>query len=128
MALTINTNIKNDADGYLLDAKGVKVSDGKMLDEYLSDLAPVGKTVLDSPLQANTIYDIGALTEDITLTLPSDAVTGEVIYICYTNTGFDVSIVGDLISDVDLLQNSINELMFMRVGNRWSAAYRGNLT
>ena len=27
MALTINTNIKNDADGYLVDASGVKVEE-----------------------------------------------------------------------------------------------------
>ena len=36
MALTINTNIKNDADGYLLDASGVKVSGGLMLDTIIN--------------------------------------------------------------------------------------------
>ena len=35
MALTINTNIKNDADGYLVDASGVKVSGGLMLDTII---------------------------------------------------------------------------------------------
>lgn len=35
MALTINTNIKNDADGYLLDASSVKVEEGLMLNEAL---------------------------------------------------------------------------------------------
>lgn len=35
MALTINTNIKNDADGYLVDASGVKVSSGLMLDTFI---------------------------------------------------------------------------------------------
>ena len=35
MALTINTNIKNDADGYLVDASGVKVSSGLMLDTLI---------------------------------------------------------------------------------------------
>ena len=38
MALTINTNIKNDADGYLLDASGVKVSSGLMLDAFITTL------------------------------------------------------------------------------------------
>ena len=36
MALTINTNIKNDADGYLLDTSGVKVSSGLMLDAFIT--------------------------------------------------------------------------------------------
>lgn len=36
MALTINTNIKNDADGYLVDASGVKVSSGLMLDVFIT--------------------------------------------------------------------------------------------
>ena len=35
MALTINTNIKNDADGYLVDASGVKVSGRLMLDTII---------------------------------------------------------------------------------------------
>lgn len=35
MALTINTNIKNDADGYLLDASGVKVAGSLMLDTLI---------------------------------------------------------------------------------------------
>ena len=38
MALTINTNIKNDADGYLVDASGVKVFSGLMLDAFISVL------------------------------------------------------------------------------------------
>lgn len=37
MALTINTNIKNDADGYLIDASSVKVGEGLMLDEALAE-------------------------------------------------------------------------------------------
>ena len=36
MALTINTNIKNDADGYLVDTSGVKVSSGLMLDTFIT--------------------------------------------------------------------------------------------
>lgn len=36
MALTINTNIKNDAGGYLLDASGVKVASGLMLDAFIT--------------------------------------------------------------------------------------------
>ena len=35
MALTINTNIKNDAGGYLVDASGVKVFSGVMLDAFI---------------------------------------------------------------------------------------------
>lgn len=38
MALTINTNIKNDADGYLVDASGVKVFSGMMLDAFINVL------------------------------------------------------------------------------------------
>ena len=41
MALTINTNIKNDADGYLVDAGGVKVSSGFMLDAFINVLMNV---------------------------------------------------------------------------------------
>ena len=41
MALTINTNIKNDADGYLVDASGVKVSGGLMLDAFITTLMDV---------------------------------------------------------------------------------------
>ena len=41
MALTINTNIKNDADGYLLDAGGVKVFSGVMLDAFIDLLMNV---------------------------------------------------------------------------------------
>ena len=38
MSLTINTNIKNDADGYLVDASGVKVFSGLMLDAFIDVL------------------------------------------------------------------------------------------
>ena len=41
MALTINTNIKNDADGYLVDADAVKVAEGEMLNEALGKRPPV---------------------------------------------------------------------------------------
>lgn len=41
MALTINTNIKNDADGYLMDASGVKVFSGMMLDAFINVLMDV---------------------------------------------------------------------------------------
>lgn len=41
MALTINTNIKNDADGYLVDASGVKVFSGVMLDAFITLLMDV---------------------------------------------------------------------------------------
>ena len=41
MALTINTNIKNDADGYLVDASGVKVFSGVMLDSFIDVLMNV---------------------------------------------------------------------------------------
>ena len=41
MSLTINTNIKNDADGYLVDASGVKVSGGLMLDAFITTLMDV---------------------------------------------------------------------------------------
>ena len=41
MALTINTNIKNDADGYLVDASGVKISGGLMLDAFITTLMDV---------------------------------------------------------------------------------------
>ena len=41
MALTINTNIKNDADGSLVDTSGVKVSSGLMLDAFINVLTNV---------------------------------------------------------------------------------------
>ena len=41
MSLTINTNIKNDADGYLVDASGVKISGGLMLDAFITTLMDV---------------------------------------------------------------------------------------
>ena len=127
MALTINTNIKNDADGYLVDAENVKVATGKMLDEYLTDLETAAKTTLDSPLQTNTIYNLGMLTTDIVLNLPADAGSGELIYVCYTNTDYSVSIVGNVIGSVLFKPNCFSELMFLRVGDKWSAAYRGTV-
>ena len=42
MALTINTNIKNDADGYLLYAEAVRVNeDGTMLPAMLAKITEV---------------------------------------------------------------------------------------
>ena len=41
MALTVNTNIKNDADGYLVDASGVKIYSGMMLDAFIDVLMNV---------------------------------------------------------------------------------------
>lgn len=127
MALTINTNIKNDADGYLVDADSVKVSAEKMLNEYLIDLETAAKTTTDSPLQTNTIYDLGMLTTDIVLNLPADAGSGELIYVCYTNTNYAVSIVGNVIGSVLFKPNCFSELMFLRIGDKWSAAYRGTV-
>lgn len=127
MALTINTNIKNDADGYLVDADSVKVSAEKMLNEYLIDLETAAKTTIDSPLQTNTIYDLGMLTTDIVLNLPADAGSGELIYVCYTNTSYAVSIVGNVIGSVLFKPNCFSELMFLRIGDKWSAAYRGTV-
>ncbi len=127
MALTINTNIKNDADGYLVDADSVKVSAEKMLNEYLIDLETAAKTTIDSPLQTNTIYDLGMLKTDIVLNLPADAGSGELIYVCYTNTNYAVSIVGNVIGSVLFKPNCFSELMFLRIGDKWSAAYRGTV-
>ena len=127
MALTINTNIKNDADGYLVDADSVKVSAEKMLNENLNDLETAAKNTIDSPLQTNTIYDLGMLTTDIVLNLPADAGSGELIYVCYTNTSYAVSIVGNVIGSVLFKPNCFSELMFLRIGDKWSAAYRGTV-
>lgn len=127
MALTINTNIKNDADGYLVDADSVKVSAEKMLNEYLNDLETAAKTTIDSPLHTNTIYDLGMLKTDIVLNLPADAGSGELIYVCYTNTNYAVSIVGNVIGSVLFKLNCFSELMFLRIGDKWSAAYRGTV-
>ena len=110
-----------------MDAESVKVSKGKMLDEYLTDLETVAKTTLDSPLQTNTIYDLGMLATDIVLNLPANAGSGELIYVCYTNTDYSVSIVGNVIGSVLFKPNCFSELMFLRVGNKWSAAYRGTV-
>ena len=52
MALTINTNIKNDADGYLVDASGVKVFSGVMLDSFIDVLMNVTIQNLETGLNA----------------------------------------------------------------------------
>lgn len=57
MALTINTNIKNDADGYLLDASGVKVEDGLMLPDAIN---AIEQAILGN---AEKIGDISALQQ-----------------------------------------------------------------
>lgn len=133
MAVTINTNIKNDADGYLLDANAVKVRDGVMLDTALTDIAEeIGekqdsaavKTVIDTPLQTNTIYNLGALTADLTLTLPTNAGDGELIYVSFTNSGQEIAIIGSLIGMPPVFTGGFTEIMFMRVGALWSVAYR----
>lgn len=135
MALTINTNIKNDADGYLLDADAVKVREGVMLDDELADIAEdiagkqdntVIKTAIDTPLQTNTIYNLGTLTDDLTLTLPTNAGDGELIYVSFDDDGYDVEVIGTLISPIVRRSNCFNELMFLRVGSAWSAVYRGS--
>ena len=57
MALTINTNIKNDADGYLVDASGVKVADGEMLPASLDKRPPVAVvSALPENPDPNTLY------------------------------------------------------------------------
>ena len=52
MALTINTNIKNDADGYLVDASGVKVLSGMMLDASMDVLMDVTIPNLETGINA----------------------------------------------------------------------------
>ena len=52
MALTINTNIKNDADGYLVDASGVKVSGRLMLDTLIDLLLNTTIPNLEAELNA----------------------------------------------------------------------------
>ena len=135
MALTINTNIKNDADGYLLDADAVKVRDGVMLDDELADIAEelggkqdstIVKSAIDTPLQTNTIYNLGTLTDDLTLTLPTNAGDGELIYVSFDDDGYEVEVIGTLISPIVRRANCFNELMFLRVGSAWSAVYRGS--
>lgn len=57
MALTINTNIKNDADGYLVDAAAVKVAEGEMLDASLGKRPPVVVvSALPENPDPNTLY------------------------------------------------------------------------
>ena len=57
MALTINTNIKNDAGGYLVDADAVKVAEGVMLDASLGKRPPVAVvSVLPENPDPNTLY------------------------------------------------------------------------
>ena len=54
MSLTINTNIKNDADGYLVDASGVKVSGRLMLDTLIDLL--MNTTIPNLEAGLNTKY------------------------------------------------------------------------
>ena len=57
MALTINTNIKNDADGYLVDADAVKVAEGEMLPASLDKRPPVEVvSALPENPDPNTLY------------------------------------------------------------------------
>lgn len=57
MALTINTNLKNDADGYLVDADAVKVAEGEMLSASLNKRPPVAvvSALPDNP-DPDTLY------------------------------------------------------------------------
>ena len=52
MALTINTNIKNDADGYLVDASGVKISVKLLLDMFVDLLMNTTIPNLEAGLNA----------------------------------------------------------------------------
>lgn len=101
MSLTINTNIVNDADGYLLNTANVKVGeqDGQrvMLDTYLAAAEQVVEGKEDIPekassvpsggvLAANVMYYFGTVDEDFSISFPSSANLGDVLFFSF-NTG-----------------------------------------
>lgn len=101
MALTINTNIVNDADGYLLDTSNVKAGeqDGQrvMLNAYLAAAEQVVEGKEDIPekassvpsggvLTANVMYYLGTLDEELSISFPSSANQGDFIFFSF-NTG-----------------------------------------
>lgn len=127
---------KNGGSFAMVDAADVEVdSTGKRLDDELTGIAEdiagkqdsaAVKSVVDTPLQTNTIYNLGTLTDDLTLTLPTNAGDGELIYVSFDDDGYDVEVIGTLISPIVRRANCFNELMFLRVGSAWSAVYRGS--
>lgn len=101
MALTINTNIVNDADGYLLNTANVKAGeqDGQrvMLDAYLTAAEQIVEGKEDIPekassvpsggvLAANVMYYFGTVDEDFSISFPSSANLGDVLFFSF-NTG-----------------------------------------
>lgn len=101
MALTINTNIVNDADGYLLNTSNVKAGeqDGQrvMLDAYLAAAEQIVEGKEDIPekassvpaggvLEANVMYYLGTLDEALSISFPSSANRGDFLFFSF-NTG-----------------------------------------
>ena len=99
MALTINTNIVNDADGYLLDTSNVKVGEQSgqrvMLDAYLAAEAETitGKeekmVVFTSPpsgsYSANGFYSFGTMADQtLEITLADGSSADDMIYIAFS--------------------------------------------
>ena len=134
MALTINTNIKNDADGYLLDADAVKVREGVMLPEAMAEKQNKAAVVQEIPLSgifaANTMYYIGLVEEDVSVSAEDGTNLGDMLYWQFS-TGDTVpaieftgsNTVG--LEDIDFtVAESIYELMAMWNGAKWAFVYK----
>lgn len=132
MALIINTNIKNDAGGYLVDADAVKVAEGEMLPAALAgkqDIAPI-KTVMDAPASANTQFFLGIISTALAIAFPATGALGDMIYISYTTLAnppvVTVSTEHTIgLDDFDAnLASSAYELIGLWTGSVWSVATR----
>ena len=134
MALTINTNIKNDADGYLLDADAVKVRDGVMLDDALEDKQNKPAVAQQLPasgvLAGNTMYYTGTAGEDISLTVADGTYLGDMLYWQFSMGASvpEIAISGENViglEDIDFtVPESIYELMAMWNGAKWAFVYK----
>ena len=151
MALTINTNIVNDADGYLLNASNVNVKVGEqsgqrvMLDAYLADAEQVvaGKEDIpertdtlpvSGPLVKNTMYYLGEIEESISIAFPDNLIGGDKgdwLYLNYNTPSDNVpTVTVDTTHSIGLdmvdwtMESCSYTAMAMWDGAEWVFAYR----
>lgn len=150
MALTINTNIVNDADGYLLNASNVKVGEQSgqrvMLDAYLADAEKVvaGKEDIpertdtlpsDGVLVKNTMYYLVLIDESISISFPDNSIGGDKgdwLYLNYNTPSANVpTVTVDTTHSIGLdtvpswtMESCSYTAMAMWDGAEWVFAYR----
>lgn len=144
MSLTVNTNIVNDADGYLLDASNVKVGEMEgqrvMLDVYIQgaeqevagkEPIPAKETSLPAsgPLAANTMYYLGQISDAISVSFPSSANLGDFLFFSYSTGSTVPTVTVTLTHSIGLEQadwskeNAVYTCMAQWDGTRWVFAY-----